>query len=244
MSKQSRSIIMTDCDMTPTMLLDLDGTLVDSVPDLMSAANRMMAARGLAPFTRREVTAMVGDGVPALVNRALAARGLPPDAAALAGFTADYGAHVADESRAYPGVEAGLRALQAAGWRLAVCTNKPEALARQVLDALGLLDQFAAVGGGDSYAVRKPDPGHALSTLAAAGGDRRAAVAVGDHHNDVDAAAGAGIPCIFALWGYGKPADGERAAARAAQFDAVPALAAGLLGGVLRPVWDKPTSNR
>jgi phosphoglycolate phosphatase len=223
--------MMTDCDMTPTLLLDLDGTLVDSVPDLMSAANRMMAARGLAPFTRPQVMAMVGDGVAALVNRALAARGLPPDAAALAAFTADYGAHVADETRPYPGVEAGLQALQAAGWRLAVCTNKPEALARAVLRALGLLEMFAAVGGGDSYGVRKPDPGHTLATLAAAHGDRRAALAVGDHHNDVDAATGAGIPCIFAAWGYGHPEDGARAAARAASFADVPALAAGFLRG-------------
>ena len=217
--------------MTPTLLLDLDGTLVDSVPDLMSAANRLMAARGLAPFSRAEVMAMVGDGVAALVNRALAARDLPPDAAALAAFTADYGAHVADETRPYPGVEAGLRALQAAGWRLAVCTNKPEALARKVLHALGLLEMFAAVGGGDSYAVKKPDPGHTLAVLAAAGGDQYAAVAVGDHHNDVAAAAGAGIPCIFAQWGYGKAAEGAVAAAQAAAFEAVPTLAAALLRG-------------
>ena len=228
--------MMTDCDMTPTLLLDLDGTLVDSVPDLMAAANRMVVARGLAPFTRRAVMAMVGDGVPALVKRVLAARGLAPDAAALAEFTADYGAHVADESRPYPGVETGLQALQAAGWRLAVCTNKPEALAREVLRALGLLEMFAAVGGGDSYAVKKPHPGHTLATLAAAGGDRRAAVAVGDHHNDVDAANGAGIPCIFAQWGYGNAEDGARAVGRAARFDEVPALAAALLtGSALRP---------
>jgi phosphoglycolate phosphatase len=102
-------------------------------------------------------------------------------------------------------------------------------MARRLLDALGLLDLFAAVGGGDSFAVRKPDPGHLLATLAAAGGDKRAAVAVGDHHNDVATAAGAGIPCIFALWGYGRPPDGVTAAAQASGFSEVPQLALTLI---------------
>lgn len=215
--------------MTPTLLLDLDGTLVDSAPDLLSAANRMMAARNLPPFTLPEVVAMIGDGVAVLVTRALAARGLPPDPAAVTAFAADYGAHVAVDSRAYPGVADGLRALAAGGWRLAVCTNKPEALARELLGTLGLLDLFAAVGGGDSFPVRKPDPAHVLATLAAAGGDRTAVVSVGDHHNDVAAAAGAGIPCIFAQWGYGGPAMAAGSAAQAASFAQVPALAGRLL---------------
>ncbi len=217
--------------MTPTLLLDLDGTLVDSAPDLTAAANRLMASRGLAPFTLGDVLAMIGDGVPALVKRALAARGLPPDPAALVAFTEDYARHVADKTRPYPGVVAGLHAMRAAGWRLAVCTNKPEALARRLLDALDLLDLFAATGGGDSFAMRKPDPRHLLATLESAGGDPRAAVAVGDHHNDVAAAAGAGIPCIFAQWGYGHLGDGVEAAAQAANFSDVPALAHHVMTG-------------
>ncbi len=211
--------------MAPNLLLDLDGTLVDSAPDLLGAANPLMAARGQPPFALCDVLAMIGDGVPVLVTRALAARGLPFEAAALAAFTADYAEHVADESRPYPGVIAGLHAMRAAGWRLAVCTNKPEALACRLLGALGLLDLFASVGGGDSFAVRKPDPGHLLATLAAAGGDRRQAVAVGDHHNDVAAPAGAGIPCIFAQWGYGRAEDGAAAAAQAADFGEAARLA-------------------
>jgi phosphoglycolate phosphatase len=230
MSKQSRSLLVTDCDMTPTLLLDLDGTLVDSAPDLLAAANRLMAARGLPPFALSEVLRMIGDGVPALVTRALAARGLPFDPAALTAFSADYEAHLADSSRPYPGVFSGLHAMRAAGWRLAVCTNKPEALARRLLATLGLLDFFAVIGGGDSFAVRKPDPGHLLATLAAAGGAPRAAVAVGDHHNDVAAAAGAGIPCIFALWGYGHLGNGEEAAAQAVSFNEVLALALRVVG--------------
>jgi phosphoglycolate phosphatase len=126
-------------------------------------------------------------------------------------------------------VAGGLDTLHAAGWRLAVCTNKPQALAHTLLRALGLLDRFAAIGGGDSFPVRKPDPAHLLATLAAAGGDPAAAVSVGDHHNDVAAAAGAHIPCIFARWGYGSPAMGAGAAAQAAAFTEIPALATALL---------------
>lgn len=215
--------------MTPTLLLDLDGTLVDSAPDLQATLNRLMAVRGLAPFTLPQVVAMIGDGVAVLVARAFAARGLPPDGAAVAAFSADYGDHVAVNTRPYPGVAGGLDTLHAAGWRLAVCTNKPQALAHTLLRALGLLDRFAAIGGGDSFPVRKPDPAHLLATLAAAGGDPAAAVSVGDHHNDVAAAAGAHIPCIFARWGYGSPAMGAGAAAQAAAFTEIPALATALL---------------
>ena len=191
--------------MNAIALFDLDGTLVDSAPDLRAAINRLMAARDLAGFTLTEITAMVGDGVPALVTRALAARGRPFDAASLADFTADYTANAAVLTRAFPGIPEVLETLAAQGWRLAVCTNKPEAAARALLEALGLARHFCAIGGGDSFAVRKPDPEHLRATLRAAGGDFFAlrAVMIGDHHNDVAAAAGAGLPCVFALWGYG-----------------------------------------
>jgi phosphoglycolate phosphatase len=215
--------------MARTLILDLDGTLVDSVPDLTAAMNRLMAARGLAGFTPAEVTAMVGDGVRPLVERGFAARGSAMDDAALAAFLADYGANAAVDTRPYPGVAATLRELQAQGWRLAVCTNKPEAPARSLLASLGLDGFFAAVGGGDSFPVRKPDPAHVLSTLAAAGGVPGQAVMAGDHHNDVAAAAGAGIPSIFAAWGYGASAMALGATAIAENFVDLPALAGRLL---------------
>ena len=137
--------------MARTLVLDLDGTLVDSVPDLASALNRLMAARGLAAFTRPETAAMVGDGVEKLLERAFAARGQELDGAALAAFSSDYAAHAAVETRPFPGVAAGLRALAGEGWRLAVCTNKPEGAARALLSALGLAELLAAVGAGDSF---------------------------------------------------------------------------------------------
>ncbi len=215
--------------MQRTLVLDLDGTLVDSVPDLTAALNRLMAARGLPGFAGPEVTRMVGDGAPALVERAFAARGRAPDAAALAGFLADYGANAAVQTRAFPDVPETLRHLAEAGWKLAVCTNKPEAPARSLLAALGLEGFFAAIGGGDSFPVRKPDPRHLLATLQAAGGTPGCAVMAGDHHNDVLAGAGLGMPVIFAAWGYGAPEVGAEAAAVAQRFSDLPVIAGRLL---------------
>ena len=212
-----------------TLLLDLDGTLVDTVPDLAAALNRLMHRHGLAPFTHAETAALVGDGVAVLVRRALAARGAAPGEAAIhgaiAGFAADYGAHAAVESRLFPGIADLLRDLEAEGWRLAICTNKPESAARSLLDALGLSPLLRAVGGGDSFPVRKPDPAHLLATLALAedalveGGSAGAAptvgaaraIMVGDHANDVAAARGAGVRSVFVTWGYGPPAMAEGA---------------------------------
>lgn len=215
--------------MTRTLLLDLDGTLVDSVPDLAAALNRLMHGRGLPPFDHAAVTAMVGDGAAALLARAFAARGAPQDGAALDDFLADYTANAAVETRAFPGVEAGLQALAACGWRLAVCTNKPEAAARALLGALGLERCFAAIGGGDTFPVRKPDPAHLLATLHRAGGTAARSLMAGDHHNDVAAAAGAGVRCIFASWGYGPPAMGGGAAATAGSFTELVDLAGRML---------------
>ncbi len=215
--------------MPPVLLLDLDGTLVDSAPDLTSVLNRLMAARGLAPFTVAETAAMVGDGVRRLVERAFAARGRKMEEAAVEAFGADYAANCAVETRLYPCVADTLGVLREAGWALAVCTNKPEGTARALLGILGVDAMFAAIGGGDSFPARKPDPAHLLATLRAAGGEAGRAVMVGDHRNDVLAAAGAGLPCIFAGWGYGPAAKADGAAAVADSFATVPALADGMI---------------
>lgn len=215
--------------MVRTLLLDLDGTLVDSAPDLAASLNRVLPP-GDTPFTPAEIMPMIGDGVAMLVRRAIAARGLPDSPETVRRFAEDYGAHAADLTRPYPGVPEGMQALTTAGWRLAICTNKPEAATHALLAALGLDAHVAAVGGGDSFPARKPDPGHVLATLRRAGGEPGAAVAVGDHRNDVAAASGAGVPCIFAAWGYGELAMAQGAAAVAQGFAEVPALAEGLLG--------------
>jgi phosphoglycolate phosphatase len=212
-----------------TAVFDLDGTLVDSAPDLHAALDRLMAGRNLPPFTRVEVEGMIGDGVKALVERALAARGQPFDPVALETFSADYTAHAAVETRPFPGMAECLATLEATGWRLAVCTNKPVAATHALLRALGLDGCFAAVGGGDSFPVRKPDPRHLLATLTAAGGMPERAAMVGDHRNDVLAARGAGLPCLFAAWGYGPPEMAAGVAAVAATPGELPALLRDLL---------------
>ncbi|MBL6456559.1 phosphoglycolate phosphatase [Belnapia sp. T6] len=210
----------------PVALFDLDGTLVDSAPDIHAALDRLMARLGRPGFARAEVIGMIGDGVRVLVERALAARGLPFDPAALESFSADYTVRAAEATALFPGIAETLAGLEAAGWRLAVCTNKPAAATAALLGALGLSGRFAAVGGGDSFPVRKPDPGHLLGTLAAAGGGTDRAVMIGDHRNDILAARGAGVPSLFAGWGYGRP---EMAEGAAAVIDSPAALLPALL---------------
>ncbi len=215
--------------MSPVLLMDLDGTLIDSVPDLLGALNRMGKQRGFRPFDRAEVTPMVGDGIRPLLERVFAARGAPFDETAEAPYVADYTAHSADETRPFPGVVDTLKTFADAGWKLAVCTNKAAKPTHAVLAALGLTPFLSAIGGGDSFPTRKPDPGHVLSTLEMAGGSVHQAVMVGDHRNDVLAATGAHVPCIFAAWGYGPLSMAEGAAAVADRFADLPRIAEGLL---------------
>ena len=216
--------------MTPTLLLDLDGTLVDSVPDIAAALNRTLAKRGLQPFSDRETALMVGDGSDRLLARAFEARGAVPDEQALPELVADYAANASVATRLFPGVRETLTAMHEQGWMLAVCTNKLEAPARALLDGFGILKLMAGVGGADKVPARKPDPAHLLVTLASIGGDPAQAVMLGDHANDVKAARAAGMPAIFAGWGYGPPAMAEGAAAVAARVEDVPALAVKVLG--------------
>ena len=217
--------------MVRTLLLDLDGTLVDTVPDLAAALNRLMLARGLPIFGYPQVAAMVGDGVAVLTARAFAAHDRRPDATAVADLSADYTAHVAVASKLYPGVLPVLTRLTRGGWRLAVCTNKPERAARLLLHAVGVLPLLYAVGGGDSFAMRKPDPAHLLATLCRAGGKADASLMVGDHRNDVVAASGAGMRCVFAGWGYGPIGMAEGSVAVARDIAEVAEIANRLLPG-------------
>jgi phosphoglycolate phosphatase len=213
----------------PLLVFDLDGTLVDSVPDIAAAVNRMLAARGLAPLPHPTVAAMVGDGLHPLIQRAFAYHGGTPDPAAAHDYLSDYESNVAVDTRLFDGIPEALDALEQAGWRLAVCTNKPERAARLLLDALGIAARFHAIGGGDSFAAHKPDPRHLQGTIAAAGGDPSRALMVGDHTNDVLAAQGSGVRAIFAGWGYGRPGMEQGAAAIAPTPASLPAIAGGLL---------------
>jgi phosphoglycolate phosphatase len=173
---------------------------------------------------------MVGDGVSVLLARAFAARNRQPDPDAVPDFMADYEANVAIDSRLYPDVATVLADMAEQGWRLAVCTNKPERAARALLARLGLLPLMAAIGGGDSFPVRKPDPAHLLATLARAEARPDGAVMLGDHRNDIACTRGTGIPTIFAAWGYGTPEMAQGAAAIARDI-----REAAFIAGKLRP---------
>jgi phosphoglycolate phosphatase len=215
--------------MSRTLAFDLDGTLTDSVPDIAAAVNRMLAARGHPALPPANIAAMVGDGLHPLIARAFAAVGAQPDPQAAQDYLTDYESRVAEATRLYPGVQSALDQLRDDGWILAVCTNKPERAARLLLQALGIADRFAAIGGGDSFAAHKPDPLHLRGTIAAAGGELSRALMVGDHTNDVRAAQGCGMRAIFAGWGYGRPGMEAGAVAVAADLPGLVALAGALL---------------
>lgn len=190
-----------------TILFDLDGTLVDSAPDLQAAANAMLRELGRPPLAIEQIRRMIGDGAPKLVERALAAAGVPnePLAPRLDRFLAFYEAEPTARTRVYPGVRETLDRLFRDGYRMAVCTNKPERATRLVLSDLGIDGPFAAVVGGDTLPVRKPDPRHLLGALRALGGtDPGAAVMVGDNENDAAAARGAGLRLILMRYGYAR----------------------------------------
>jgi phosphoglycolate phosphatase len=184
------------------VIFDLDGTLIDSLPDIAAAVAHVFSRRGLAALPPDQIKVMIGDGARVLLNRAFGAVGQVVEEADHAAFETYYTAHAADLTRAYPGIEAALQDLQASGHVLGVCTNKPEAPALAVLDALGLTKYFSVVTGGNSTPYRKPDPRHLAATLQALGTDD--AIMIGDHHNDIAVAEGLGLPAIFAAWGYGK----------------------------------------
>ncbi|OYU15303.1 MAG: phosphoglycolate phosphatase [Alphaproteobacteria bacterium PA4] len=188
-----------------TIVFDLDGTLVDTAPDLCAALNHALGALGRPPVPAGDVRHMVGHGARKLLERGLAASGaMTPDLveAGVPHFLSHYAAHIADGSRPYPGVEAALDALAAAGSRVAICTNKPERLSRALVTALGWDGRFAANLGFDSVPQPKPHPDHLFATIAAAGGDRADTVFVGDSITDTTTARAAGIPVIAVSFGF------------------------------------------
>lgn len=189
-----------------TLVFDLDGTLVDSAPDLVGTLNVILAQEGVAPLPLSEARDFIGHGARRLMERGFAAQGLSIKPEAMpelfARFLAHYEAHIADESRPFPGVVEALTKMKTAGARLAVCTNKLTGLSKQVLDALDLSRFFDAVIGADSAPAAKPDPRHLLTAIHAAGGDRARAVMVGDAATDANAARAANVPLIIMTYGY------------------------------------------
>jgi phosphoglycolate phosphatase len=188
------------------LVFDLDGTLVDSVPDLHAALNQMLRERGRRPLSQAQVKRMVGDGVPPLVARALAASGADPSEAraALPRFLEIYEANAAELTRPYPGVPETLTVLRDRGYRAAICTNKPQRATIAVLQGVGLLPLFDGIAGGDHFAVRKPDPGHLLGLISELGANPAASAMIGDNENDAAAARAAGVPFVMMRYGYAR----------------------------------------
>lgn len=185
---------------------DLDGTLVESAPDLMNALNHALREADRPAVDLAAVKTMIGDGIATLVARGFEATGGLPDdatlAAAVQSCLAYYEAHPIDHSVLFEGVEPCLRSLMDAGYVLGICTNKPVAPARDMLASFGILDCFEAVVGGDSHPYRKPDPRLLLRCLESMGSPVERALLVGDSRNDALAAHGANVPFVFVTFGY------------------------------------------
>ncbi len=225
---------------SPTIAFDLDGTLVDSAPDLVATLNVVLAEIGLGPVGIEHARNLVGGGARLMIERGLAKQGaqFPPAEIdrLLARFLAYYDHHIADHSRPFPDAKIVLEELARSGAKLLVCTNKLERYSVKLLEAMGLGAYFPVVAGADTFPVRKPNPGHLLLAIERAGGDPKAAVMVGDSRTDVATARAAGIPVIVVSFGYSDVPAAELGGDRLVdRLTEVPAAVAGLLQGRPRP---------
>ena len=218
----------------PTIVFDLDGTLIDTAPDLIDTLNVVLTREGLRPLGYAEARNLIGGGARRMIEAGLHAEGR-----ALADtvvdrmfddFIAHYGEHVADRSRPFPGLEAALDRLSAEGYRFAVCTNKLEGLSRRLLDALGLTSRFEAICGQDTFGIQKPDPEILLRTISQAGGELARSIMIGDSGTDVATARAAGTPVVAVDFGYSDPPVATLGPDRLiSHFDALPDAVRNLL---------------
>ncbi len=189
-----------------TIVFDLDGTLVDTAPDLVGATNHALASRGLAPRGAAELRPWISFGARRMLVEAMAASGVPADEAELDRlldlFLAYYEANIARESRPFPGSLAALGTLRSGGARLAICTNKRESLTLKLLAELDIARHFDAIVGRDTLALPKPHPEPLLGAIARAGGDPARAVMIGDSAVDIATARAARVPVVGVTFGY------------------------------------------
>jgi phosphoglycolate phosphatase len=189
-----------------TIVFDLDGTLVDTAPDLIDTLNYTLKRHGLSVVPFETARPSIGGGARAMIENALASKGresAPADVDRLyAAFVAHYAEHIAARSRPFPHVEAALDRLAADGYQLAVCTNKLAWLSKRLLDAVRLSERFAAICGQDTFGVLKPDPKMFRLTVERAGGEAKRAVMVGDSVTDIRTARAAHVPVIAVDFGY------------------------------------------
>jgi len=212
------------------VIFDLDGTLIDSAPDIHAAANRVLRAEGLQEQTFAQVRSFIGRGVPHLIRQLLSAAGHGGDDARHARMTESFVAGYEEAvglTLPYPGVAEALDSLRTAGHPLGICTNKPEAATRAVLTHLGLLEPFTVIVGGDSLAVRKPDPAPLHLAVSRLGQPK--AIFVGDSEVDAETAQAAGLPFLLFTEGYRKaPVEDLQQTGRFSHHAALPGLIAAL----------------
>ena len=189
-----------------TIVFDLDGTLVDTAPDLIDALNHVLDREGLPAVPLHAARNLIGAGARKLIERGLEVEGRSASVGDIDRMTADfiayYADHIADTSRPFEGLEGALDDLTARGHRLAVCTNKLEWLSKRLLDRLGLSARFAAICGADTFGVAKPDPAILRQTVARAAGALSSTIMVGDAGTDIGVARRAGVPVIGVSFGY------------------------------------------
>jgi len=189
-----------------TLVFDLDGTLVETAPDLHAAVNHTLAHKGLAPVTLAAIRVMIGDGAKAMIRRGLSHYNMDVDDDEIEGelwpiFLEFYAANISKHSHPFEGCNACLEQLSAVQATLAVCTNKAQTLAEKVLSELSLHHHFETIIGGDALPIKKPNAGQLLETVARCGGDPASAIMVGDSETDAEAARNAGRPLVFVSFG-------------------------------------------
>lgn len=188
------------------LLFDLDGTLLDTAPDLHGALNYCLTSLGRPTVSLQSVKHMVGQGARILLEKGLEATGGMTSEAELDRlfdlFLDYYADHLSDHSVAFPGMIKALEELQAQGFQMGICTNKPYKLAKQIAEDFDLIRLLPIITGGDSFEIRKPNPGHILKTLELFEDDSIPALMIGDSCNDIDAATGAGLKSIAVSFGY------------------------------------------
>lgn len=196
---------------SPLLVLDLDGTIAETAGDLIGTLNMLLARDGLSPLSVAEGRMLVGAGAKALIERGFAANEAPLAPTRLDALFEEfldlYEARIAQESTLYPGLLAAFDRFEAAGWRLAVCTNKVERASVKLLQALGVAERFAAICGRDTFVldgeeIFKPDARALFMTIERAGGHPSAAVMVGDSRTDIQTAKNAGLPVVAVDFGY------------------------------------------
>lgn len=190
----------------PIIVFDLDGTLIDTAPDLLDSLNHTLSAGGMALTDTKGFHGFVGHGGRVMIERAYAAQqrllAVEEHDRLFDVFLDHYGLNIPGKSKPYPGVVEALDRFAARGFLLAICTNKTSAFSTRLIEALGMTSRFAAICGADTFSFRKPDPRHLIETIAMAGGDADHAVMVGDSRTDIDTAKAAGIPVVAVDFGY------------------------------------------